>query len=1074
MLTGIWAGSANAESVVMEEYKIEKDIKEVTCSSYQNSGYVPERGVDDDDSTMWNARGEGQWIRVELNEMVKMGAVGIAFDNGNMYKYNISVQVSPNGTAWNTVYSGMSYLSKICYYSFEQTDVKYIKVIMNGSTLNLNNGIRNMNFYSQGTPHCTVSDFGFDDITALYDYDPDAPPAPRCKFTVAGEMLDGSAVNGTAAVQTKYKGQETISTKTYDFQVYEGRMDDIYCTLDPVTEPGWYSVTIDLYIDGRLISESSYGFGVIREAHEGLKPDSPFGLNFRSEGDFEVGLMIGQKIGVKWTRGIPSVNPTNVKPTEDSPYWDEPGNEEGQAYIEEAYETIEHLNSMGMSILGSVDYNMPWNITPLADGTIPALHQNRPLDLEEQAEMVYHMIKPFYGIINNWEIWNEPWVHGWTWRTGDTQDYRDMSKLIWDKVKPEMPDVMLIAGGSTAYQRDSLYAAGSKDTGYNDGSVNHAYATPSMSLVSALKEQMNMDKLYSKGEGKGGMWQTEGGILPTAFEGTPLEQQLMVSRVVAPSYLQNLFVANGEVPMKYFWFALSYDKTYSGGDNNMYDVSSKTPYPCVVAYSAMTHFLEDSKYKYEAYPNAKSTWGFVFERDEDHKATAAVYTATDHEGSFILDNALGVKAYDYLGREISDGSAKTLVIPMKYWETVYLVSDKTPEQLRDMLADADMQYDNILQIDPQNFVRPVNESNSIDIRVENVTNKPVTGTIKLTAPEGWSLKNDTIEIKELPSSEDMIVSFPIDHFETNSINRYLISYEFKADGSSYTQEKSQIIQAAFAPKRTIKVDGNLSDWNGITAVTMTNNGTIDIAAAQLDPSKAEEILGHDPSKEDKVMYTLKTAWDDENFYMCAQIPDVQQTKKAPFEKDPYQFPWQYDCIQLGFKPLEVNPDDPFIDDPYYYKGLHAGIDYEFDLTATNDGGVELYRVIAPGTHFQNYYPTNAELDVPVGAMDASESGGSDGALVITRDEENMITTYECAISLDNISALRDVLKATKANEAAVSCFAFGVVDTGDSSKGSSYWQIEMDCVELLAERGLAPNWSNKSGNVNTRWGFLNY
>ncbi len=1066
----LYGTSAYAESAVMNAYKLEKNIENVTCSSYQNSGYIPIRGVDDNMSTMWNARGEGEWLKVELKETVKMGAIGISFDSGNKYKYNFSAMVSADGSAWKKVYEGLSYLSMTCFYSFEPTDVKYIQITMNGSTLNLNNGIRNIDFYSQGVQHCTVLNFGFDDLTALYDYNPDNPPSPRCKFTVVGEMLDGN-VSGKAEVKVKYKGEEKISSKTYDFQISQDRMDDIYCTLDPVVEPGWYTAEIDLYIDGKLISVNPYGFGIIRKAAEGLKPDSPFGLNFRSEGDLETEILIGQKIGVKWTRSVPHADPSYVKPTADGPYWDEDGNEEGQNNIRLAWQEINKYKEHGISVLGAVNYNMPWNITPLSDGTIPALHQNMPWNKEEQAKMVYHLIKPFYGEINNWEIWNEPWVHGWTWRTGDTQDYRNMSRLIYEKVKPEMPDVKLIAGGSTAYQRDSLYARNSDSTGYNDGSVNHAYSVPSMALISALKEQMNMDKLYSKGEGKGGMWQTEGGILPSTFSGTQMQQQLMVSRVVAPSYLQNLFVANNEVPMKYFWFALSYGKGFSGGDHNMYDELSRTPYPCTVAYSAMTHFLEDSKYSCEAYPYSKSTWGYVFERNADHKATAAVYSATDYNGSLVLHDAEGIKAYDYLGREISDGTVAELTLPMNYWETVYLVSSLTPEELKNKLVSADMKYDNMLLVHPQNFVKPLDGTSAIDIKVENVTNKTVSGTVRVKAPEGWTLKSDTVRIENLETAQSRIISVPVDKFVKNSMNRYLVGYELQIDGNDFVQKNEQILQVAYAPKKTIRVDGEFSDWNDIIPVTMVNNGVIDTTAAALDPSRAEEILKNDPSKADKVIYTIKTAWDDNNFYFYAQIPDVEQTKKKRFEQDPYLFPWNFDCVQLGFKPLETNPDDPFTDNPYYYKGLKAGIDYEIDLTAATDGGTEMYRVLAPGTHFQNYYPTNAPLEVPVGAMDASEKGGRDGQLIIKRDDENMLTTYECAISLDNISGLRDVLKGTAKNETAVSMFAFGVVDTGENSKGSSFWQREMNCVEKLAERGLAPNWSNQSGNVNTRWGF---
>ena len=34
-----------------------------------------------------------------------------------------------------------------------------------------------------------------------------------------------------------------------------------------------------------------------------------------------------------------------------------------------------------------------------------------------------------------------------------------MCRMIWDRIKPEMPDVMIVGGGSTPYDRDVTAAA---------------------------------------------------------------------------------------------------------------------------------------------------------------------------------------------------------------------------------------------------------------------------------------------------------------------------------------------------------------------------------------------------------------------------------------------------------------------------------------------------------------------------------------------------------------------------------------------------------------------------------------
>src|SRR5215470_3669191 len=138
--------------------------------------------------------------------------------------------------------------------------------------------------------------------------------------------------------------------------------------------------------------------------------------------------------------------------------------------------------------------------------------------------MVYHAIAPLQDLVQNWELWNEPWVHGHFWETGDSQDYRDMVKLIWDKVKPDFPDVNLIGGGSVSYNRDSVYAKGSTYAGYIDGSVNHAYGYPDAAQYAMTKTQVKMDKLWSQSHGRGGQWQTEcGTCVVDSFPDLPVE-----------------------------------------------------------------------------------------------------------------------------------------------------------------------------------------------------------------------------------------------------------------------------------------------------------------------------------------------------------------------------------------------------------------------------------------------------------------------------------------------------------------------------------------------------------------------
>lgn len=896
---------------------------------------------------------------------------------------------------------------------------------------------------------------GFDDATALYPVSAGSKASPA--FTATFNYP--TALAGTITWSLLQRGTE-INSGTASFTA-AANVQSVTSIALGALDPDYYSVvaTVTNTAGTTLLSET-LGLGVLLPTVAGLRPGSAFGLGIRPESTTEITRLIAQRMGVKWTRGVIAVEPDTVCPS--------PGVFWGQTEIDAARAEIADWHSYGISPLGFINYNMSWNVQPAANGTALQVYQNRPKDLTAHAEMVYHAIAPLSDLVTGWELWNEPWVHGTFWQTGEAQDYRDMVKLIWDRVKPDYPDVALIGGGSVTYNRDIVYAKGSDSTGYIDGSVNHAYGYPDATQYAMTKTQIKMDKAWSQSKGWSGQWQTELGTCPKdSFPDLPLDEaNLAVARTLAPTYLLHMLAgAEEDSPIRIFWFSLSYDANYSGGEFNIYDYKTKTPYPTVVAYAAMASLLEDCDLLHELYPTAKSTWGFLFKTangkgraavyaDQIFNGTSDEYDTAGYYGTLTLNNAYGIRVYDYLGKQLADGRSGRVTLTVNPWEVLYFDSDLTPAQLQTALTrNAEFDYNVPVKVTPLSFLKPLDDSTSIDVRVENVSPQPMDAVLRITPPAGFTVGPVSQPLIGLQPGEERTVSFPVHAYQASSQNTYDIGYTVQfPTRPSLKQSGSQTVQVANMPYRQITVGAAASQWDGVIPIGMTS------------------VLASGDTKQ----YTFQSAWDDDFVYVRALIEDDLQSSNWVFSVDPWQFPFNNDSIQIAFDAVKDKTEDLLAGDAHYGKCL-SSISNLY-VAALELGNVsQLHRQLAPGTNYQTYYPTNAALPTPLGPMDAKATSGTEGRVLVTRDDTNKLTTYEVAIAWSQLPELSAAVQALPASGVHPATMAVQVHDAGGSTAhGSTYWTAHAE-APTSGCYNFAPFWSTGAqftgGRVDTRWGI---
>ena len=138
-------------------------ISGVTASGNE-VGNVPSNVLDGSLSTRWASNGIGQFITADLGSINNICSVDIAWYNGNARQYHFVIATSTDGTTFTTKFSGDSSGTTLNSekYVFSATDARYVRVTVNGNTVNTWASITELDIFGSSSLSAT----------SLYNYGP--------------------------------------------------------------------------------------------------------------------------------------------------------------------------------------------------------------------------------------------------------------------------------------------------------------------------------------------------------------------------------------------------------------------------------------------------------------------------------------------------------------------------------------------------------------------------------------------------------------------------------------------------------------------------------------------------------------------------------------------------------------------------------------------------------------------------------------------------------------------------------------------------------------------------------------
>ncbi len=623
------------------------------------------------------------------------------------------------------------------------------------------------------------------------------------------------------------------------------------------------------------------------------------------------------------------------------------------------------------------------------------------------------------GNVNAVELWNEPWeaisISGWG---ADIPRYRDLFTHMAQGVEAarSKAGVKVLIGGtcSSSNARDKLYPDGSDHflKWMDFISIHYQALAADPSLV---PEWMHRKNEY----GPVRVWDTESWIA---------NAEDRVAGVIASMRAQGQ------------------SRTAGIFDGNVYDSKNikldGSIYPIVQAWSpaaavaASQKFIGQRDFKELLFKNGLP-WIFVFDglpatglseaRPDDgtvvilgdlkkiYEPERTLFRSVSVSPGAVLslvDTEGIVKLYDFYGNRIPSPDGK-IQIPLNGLG-YFVRTDESAgsfNKLLQLLRSARIEGIAPVEIKARDLLTPIGLHPSLRVKITNVLNRPIQGSLSASI-KSLVLQPQTMDIS-LGPNESRDVTFQATAGVAIRSNIYPTTIHFSSVDAG-SAELHEDLHVNYIAKRSIHVDGDLSDWVGVLPQMLPASG--------LPPTMTEEawlpFKSFDKSTANSAAIVY-LAYDDQNFYFAAKIADATTDPgMVNFRKrddDSYFYPdrsldpsgkellWpdsvrhysyrrnfdipsgseEHDNVQIAFNVLS---EKPWLTNP---PGTMPGFitywdtDYEYALNPIAEqfgGGTEVWRLLSPGMPRKHFFPRQPKAPI--------DGGDVPGAKLVIRRVEN--------------------------------------------------------------------------------------
>jgi hypothetical protein len=642
------------------------------------------------------------------------------------------------------------------------------------------------------------------------------------------------------------------------------------------------------------------------------------------------------------------------------------------------------------------------------------------------------------GPINAVELWNEPWeghsISGWG---ADIPRYREIYRVMAEAVieaRKEAGVKVLIGGAcSSSNTRDKLFSDGS-DT-----------FLPWLDFVSIHYQALSADPVLEpkwmnrKSEyGRVRVWDTESWV---ANSDDRVAAVIASMRAMGQDRTAGIYAGNVFTSQK---------PKINGQEYAVAQVWSPG-----ASVAACQHFIGQRDFKQILFKNGLP-WVFVFDglqkKTGDERVGPAnpddgtVVIAGDLSGSYskerILFRSVAVAKdarlelpseggkfilYDFYANPVPPESGK-IIVPLN--NLGYFLRTDGSRGSFDQLIEA-IRKAKITGIEPVEIVAgdmtaPISAKPKIKLKISDVLDRPVKG--KLTVKIEGLVVEPGEQALSLAGNESKEVLVTVSSGQLAPDNNYKLLATFDA-GEDGIVSHAEVAHVNYISKRTIKVDGDLADWEGVIPQT----GAQPVGASQTE--KAYLPFQDWSSQGGGGSVTAWLAYDDRFFYFAAKVPGMEGMPRfETLNDDDYFYPdkviskgkelvWpagvrhfsyrkDFDVpagnghhnVQISFNVIPAGEKGYFEFPPGTMPRFccYFDTDYEFALNQVGQqygGGTEIFCLQKPGMVRKHFFPRQPRAPVDGGPVKG------DAKLVV---KDNVV---ECAVPWSEMPEVKRRIEA---------------------------------------------------------------